>query len=58
MRLSTWMRKAGFGLVALCAALTPALLLFARAARLKEAPLVDQVAADDATAVVEEVAES
>jgi plastocyanin len=26
MRLSPWMRKAGFGLVALCAALTPALL--------------------------------
>ncbi|HEX5548735.1 MAG TPA: hypothetical protein VFX24_15090, partial [Ktedonobacterales bacterium] len=52
------LRSIRAALVATGIALTPALLLFARAARLKEAPLVDQVAADDATAVAEELAES
>jgi MFS transporter, DHA3 family, tetracycline resistance protein len=52
------LRSIRAALVATGFALTPALLLFARAARLKEVQPVDQVAADDATAVVEEFAES
>jgi len=52
------LRSIRAALVATGIALTPALLLFARAARLKEVQPVDQTEADGATAVVEEIAES
>ena len=51
------LRSIRAALVATGIALTPALLLFARAARLKEAPPVEQVDGDT-TAIVEEIAES
>jgi DHA3 family tetracycline resistance protein-like MFS transporter len=52
------LRSIRAALVATGIALTPALALFARAARLKEVQPPDQGVADGATAVVEEVAES
>jgi len=51
------LRSIRAALVATGIALTPALALFARAARLKEVQPPDQGAADGATAVVEELAE-